>query len=105
MTFFQEGNLLDGTSRLTDKNGKRVGLGSFIVCFATHSVMPEIGTIKVPDHIKLPPEQLCQLGYSVATGWGSVVNVARAREGDSIAVWGCGGIGLNAIRFAALHNC
>ena len=105
MPFFQAGNLLDGTSRLTDKHGKRVGLGSFIAGFATHSVMPETGAIRVPDHIKLPPEQLCQLGCSVATGWGSVVNVAGAREGNSIGVWGCGGIGLNAIRFAALRHC
>ena len=104
MKHFQEGNLLDGTSRLTDKNGKRVGMGSFITGFATHSVMPEVGAIKVPDHIKLPPEQLCQLGCSVATGWGAVVNVAKAREGDSVAVFGCGGIGLNAIRFAAIRN-
>ena len=103
--FFQNGNLLDGTSRLTDKDGKRVGLGSFIAGFATHSVMPDIGAIRVPDHIKLPPEQLSQLGCSVATGWGSVVNVAQAREGNSIGIWGCGGIGLNAIRFAALRNC
>ncbi|MFC1910894.1 alcohol dehydrogenase catalytic domain-containing protein [Chloroflexota bacterium] len=103
--FFQNGNLLDGTSRLTDKSGKRVGLGSFVAGFATHSVMPDIGAIKVPDHIKLPAEQLSQLGCSVATGWGSVVNVARAREGNSIGIWGCGGIGLNAIRFAALRNC
>ncbi len=103
--FFQEGNLLDGTSRLTDKDGRRVGLGSFIAGFATHSIMPDIGAIRVPDHIKLPPEQLCQLGCSVATGWGSVVNVAQAREGNSIGIWGCGGIGLNAIRFAALRNC
>jgi len=103
--FFQNGSLLDGTSRLTDKNGKRVGLGSFVAGFATHSVMPDIGAIRVPDHIKLPPEQLCQLGCSVATGWGSVVNVAQAREGNSIGVWGCGGIGLNAIRFAAIRNC
>ncbi|MFC1941785.1 alcohol dehydrogenase catalytic domain-containing protein [Chloroflexota bacterium] len=105
MAHFQKGNLLDGTSRLTDKNGKRVGLGSFIAGFATHSVMPEIGAIRVPDHIKLPPEQLCQLGCSVATGWGSVVNVAKVREGDSIGIWGCGGIGLNAIRFASIRGC
>jgi Zn-dependent alcohol dehydrogenase len=103
--FFQTGDLLDGTSRLTDKNGKRVGLGSFVAGFATHSVMPEIGAIRVPDDIKLPPEQLCQLGCSVATGWGGVVNVAKAREGNSMGIWGCGGIGLNAIRFAALRNC
>jgi S-(hydroxymethyl)glutathione dehydrogenase/alcohol dehydrogenase len=103
--FFQNGNLLDGTSRLTDKNGKRVGLGSFVAGFATHSIMPDIGAIKVPDHIKLPPEQLSQLGCSVATGWGAIVNVAQAREGNSIGIWGCGGIGLNAIRFAALRHC
>lgn len=103
--FFQNGNLLDGTSRLTDKNGERVGLGSFIAGFATHSIMPDIGAIRVPDHIKLPPEQLCQLGCSVATGWGSIVNVAQAREGNSIGIWGCGGIGLYAIRFAALRHC
>jgi S-(hydroxymethyl)glutathione dehydrogenase/alcohol dehydrogenase len=103
--FFQEGNLLDGTSRLTDSHGKRVGMGSFVTGFATHSVMPEIGAIRVPDHIKLPPEQLCQLGCSVATGWGAITNVARAREGTSVGVWGCGGIGLNAIRFAALRHC
>jgi Zn-dependent alcohol dehydrogenase len=102
---FQEGNLLDGTSRLKDSRGRRVGMGSFVTGFATHSVMPEIGAIRVPDHIKLPPEQLCQLGCSVATGWGAIVNVAHAREGTSIGVWGCGGIGLNAIRFAALRNC
>lgn len=105
MPFFQAGNLLDGTSRFTDKNGERVGLGSFVAGFATRSVMPEIGAIRVPDHNKLPPEQLCQLGCSVVTGWGSVVNVAKAREGTSIGIWGCGAIGLNAIRFAALRHC
>jgi Zn-dependent alcohol dehydrogenase len=67
--------------------------------------MPDIGAIRVPDHIRLPPEQLCQLGCSVATGWGSIVNVAKAREGNTIGIWGCGGIGLNAIRFASLRNC
>ncbi|MBP1706895.1 MAG: Alcohol dehydrogenase zinc-binding domain protein [Chloroflexi bacterium] len=103
--FFQEGNLLDGTSRLTDRNGKRVGMGSFVTGFATHTVMPEIAAIRVPDHIQLPEEQLCQLGCSVATGWGSIVNVANAREGSTVAVWGCGGIGLNAIRVASLRNC
>lgn len=103
--YFQKGNLLDGTSRLTDKNGERVGLGSFVAGFATHSVMPDVGAIRVPDHITLPPEQLCMLGCSIATGWGAVVNVAQAREGDSIGIWGCGGIGLNTIRFAALRNC
>jgi S-(hydroxymethyl)glutathione dehydrogenase/alcohol dehydrogenase len=105
MPFFLAGNLLDGTSRFTDKDGKRVGMSNFVAGFATHTVLPEIGAIRVPDHIKLPPEQLCQLGCSVVTGWGSVVKIANACEGTSIGVWGCGAIGLNAIRFAALRHC
>lgn len=105
MPFFIAGNLLDGTSRFTDSKGERVGLGNFVAGFATHAVIPELGAIRIPDHIKLPPEQLCQLGCSVVTGWGSVVKIADACEGTSIGIWGCGAIGLNAIRFAALRHC
>jgi Zn-dependent alcohol dehydrogenase len=105
MPLFLAGNLLDGTSRFTDGNGERVGMSNFVAGFATHTVLPEAGAIRVPDDIKLPPEQLCQLGCSVVTGWGSVVKIANACEGTSIGIWGCGAIGLNAIRFAALRHC
>jgi Zn-dependent alcohol dehydrogenase len=105
MPYFLAGNLLDDTSRLKDRNGERVCMGLFISGFATHSILPEIGAIRVPDHIKLPPEQLCQLGCSIVTGWGSIVKTANACEGTSVGVWGCGAIGLNTIRFAALRNC
>ncbi|MFH1646548.1 MAG: alcohol dehydrogenase catalytic domain-containing protein [Chloroflexota bacterium] len=105
MPYFRTGNLLDGTSRYTDAKGKRVGLNNFVAGFATHAILPEIGAVKVPEHIKLAPELLCQLGCSVVTGWGSVVKIANACEGTALGVWGCGGIGLNAIRFAALRHC
>jgi Zn-dependent alcohol dehydrogenase len=103
--FLRNSLLLDGTSRFTDKNGNWVGEDGFVGGFSTHSIFPEIGAIRVPDHIKLPPEQLCQLACSVLTGWGSVVKAANACEGTSIGIWGCGGIGLNAIRAAAVRNC
>ncbi|MFC1942307.1 alcohol dehydrogenase catalytic domain-containing protein [Chloroflexota bacterium] len=97
--------LPEGTSRFTDKNGKPVGLFGFLGGFATHTVIPEISAIRVPEHIKTPPSQLCQLGCSVLTGWGSVANAIHVGEGTSLGVWGCGGIGLNVIRTAALRNC
>jgi S-(hydroxymethyl)glutathione dehydrogenase/alcohol dehydrogenase len=103
--YFRSGDLLDGTSRFTDKHGKEVKMDAFIGGFSSHSIFPEIGAIRVPDHIKLPPEQLCLLGCAILTGWGSVTNVAKATEGTSIGIWGCGGIGLNAIRAAALRHC
>ena len=105
MPYFASGNLLDGTSRFTDARGARVGLGSFVAGFATHAVIPETGAIKVPEHIHLAPEILCQLGCSVVTGWGAVTKIANAHEGTSIGVWGCGAIGLNAIRVASLRRC
>jgi S-(hydroxymethyl)glutathione dehydrogenase / alcohol dehydrogenase len=102
---FHLGVLLDGTSRFTDKKGKPIGHANFIAGFATHSVLPAIAAVKVPDSIKVPPEQLCQLGCSVLTGWGSVTNAADLRENDTIGIWGCGGVGLNAINAAARRNC
>lgn len=102
---FSNGVLLDGTSRFTDSKGKMVRHCGFVAGFATHSVLPDIAAIRVPDHIKVPPEQLCQLGCSVLTGWGCISNVANLRENDTIGIWGCGGVGLNAIRAAALRHC
>ena len=98
------GKLLDDTSRLTDKQGNMVNHGLFVTGWSTHTVIPESGAIPIPPHIKLPPEHLCQLGCSVPTGWGVVANVANAKVGTSIAIYGCGAIGLNAIRSAALRQ-
>jgi Zn-dependent alcohol dehydrogenase len=103
--FLRNGVLLDGSSRFTDKDGNTVWMDGFVSGFSTYSVFPDIGVTRVPEHIQLPPEQLCLLGCCVITGWGSVTKVANAREGTSIGIWGCGGVGLNAIRFAALRNC
>jgi S-(hydroxymethyl)glutathione dehydrogenase / alcohol dehydrogenase len=102
--FFGKRTLLDGTSRITDKNGKMVGQG-FVSGFATHSVMPEICAIPVGPNIKSLPEHLCQLGCSILTGWGAVTNAANLQENDTVAIWGCGGVGLNAIRAAAVRRC
>jgi S-(hydroxymethyl)glutathione dehydrogenase/alcohol dehydrogenase len=103
--FLRGGVLLDGTSRFKDKKGNIVYMDGFISGFSSHTVMPEISAIRVPDHIKLPPEELCLLGCSVLTGWGTIVKASDASEGTSVGIWGCGGIGLNAVRAAAVRNC
>jgi S-(hydroxymethyl)glutathione dehydrogenase/alcohol dehydrogenase len=50
----------------------------------------------------LPPELACILGCAVMTGVGSVVNVAAVAPGESVAVIGCGGVGLNVVQGARL---
>lgn len=50
----------------------------------------------------LAPDPACILGCAVMTGVGSVINVAEVAQGDSVAVLGCGGVGLNVVQGARL---
>ena len=99
--YFVSGMLLDGTSRLRDKNGKMVRHNSFVSGFSSHSVVPEDGAIPISK--KLPLDQACFMGCCVPTGWGAVNNTADVQAGQSVAVYGAGGVGLNVIRSAALR--
>jgi len=101
-TPFLNGQLLDGTSRMTGEDGNPIGQAFFVSGFSTYTVVPEDGVI--PLHKDIPFEQACQLGCSVPTGWGSVVNVAGVKAGTTVAVFGCGAIGLNIIRAAHLRH-
>ena len=73
-----------------------VGLGTF----ATHAVVAEAAAIVIDPDIPFPQASL--VGCGVMTGVGAVINTARVRSGSSVAVFGCGGIGLNCIQGAAL---
>jgi len=58
-------------------------------------VLPEISLAKVAKDA--PLEEVCLLGCGVTTGMGAVLNTAKVQEGDTVAVFGLGGIGLSAI--------
>jgi S-(hydroxymethyl)glutathione dehydrogenase/alcohol dehydrogenase len=93
---------MDGTSRLTDAKGKRLNHQTFVSGFAEYMVIPEIGAIKIRDD--MPLDQACFLGCCVPTGFGAVYNAAGVKPGDSVAIWGMGGIGLNVVRGAKLRS-
>jgi S-(hydroxymethyl)glutathione dehydrogenase/alcohol dehydrogenase len=66
--------------------------------FSEYTVVAEVSLAKVnPD---ANPEHVCLLGCGVTTGIGAVHNTARVQEGDSVAVFGLGGIGLAVIQGA-----
>ncbi|HEX9648375.1 MAG TPA: zinc-binding dehydrogenase, partial [Alphaproteobacteria bacterium] len=96
------GHLLDGTSRLS-LGGRTLHHFSVVSSHAQYCVVPETGAIRVPAEI--PFDRACLIGCGVMTGWGAVVNIARARPGASVAVIGCGAVGLNAVQAAALAGC
>src|SRR5215470_9033525 len=68
--------------------------------FAQLSTMPEAAVVKIPPDF--PLEKAALLGCGVITGVGAVVNAAKVKLGSSVAVFGCGGIGLNAVQGARI---
>lgn len=64
------------------------------------TVLPGSGTIKIDKSI--PLEVAALIGCSVSTGAGSVWHTAGVVAGQSVAVIGCGGVGLNAVHAAAI---
>lgn len=93
------GCLPDGSTRFTlgDTELKHfAGVSSF----SQYSVIPERALLKIPSD--LPLDRAALFGCAVITGVGAVINAARVRPGSSVAVFGAGGIGLNAIQGARL---
>jgi S-(hydroxymethyl)glutathione dehydrogenase/alcohol dehydrogenase len=72
------------------------GLGAF----AEQMLVHRNSVVKVPS--ELAPEFAALLGCAVITGVGSVINGARVEPGSTVAVIGCGGVGLNVVQGAAL---
>jgi S-(hydroxymethyl)mycothiol dehydrogenase len=68
--------------------------------FATRTVVPATAAVKVPA--ELQAEQACLIGCAVATGVMSVLETARVPEGASVAVIGCGAVGLSVVQGARL---
>lgn len=94
------GTLFDGTSRLRTLGGQACAPMGKVACFAEYTVVPESGCIPAPASLDFP--ELALIGCSVTTGVGAAVFNARVQPGDSVAVIGCGGVGLNILQGARL---
>lgn len=94
-----KGSGIDATTPLYKRNGKRVNAG-WVTTFNEYGVVAENRVTVIPKEVDL--SVACLLGCAVTTGVGVVVNEANVRPGESIAVFGCGGVGLNAVQGAAL---
>ncbi|MXP24966.1 alcohol dehydrogenase catalytic domain-containing protein [Altererythrobacter indicus] len=68
--------------------------------FASHAIVPERTAVKVPKG--LPLELLAPLGCGIITGAGAVIEALQLGFGQSLAVFGVGGVGLSAIMAARL---
>ena len=94
-----KGLMPDGTSRFS-LNGKPIFHYMGCSTFSNFTVLPEIAVAKIRDDA--PFKTSCYIGCGVTTGVGAVVNTAKVQVGDSVVVFGLGGIGLNVVQGARL---
>src|SRR5258708_22930872 len=90
--------LLDGTSRFK-KGDQDVYQYLQLGTYAEMATVPDVSVI--PIRKDAPLEVVCLVSCAVMTGAGSIINRAQVRPGSTVVVFGCGGIGLNAIQAAA----
>jgi S-(hydroxymethyl)glutathione dehydrogenase/alcohol dehydrogenase len=94
-----DGCLPDGTYRF-HAGGEDFGGMCMLGTFSERATISENSAIKVdPD---LPLDKVVLIGCGVPTGFGSAVHAAATEPGDTIAIYGVGGIGINAVQGAAL---
>ena len=93
------GGLFDKTSRLTE-NGEHLNQFLCVASFAEYAVVPASGAVVIPK--EMPLDRAALLSCAVLTGYGAVVNTANVKSGSSVAVFGCGGVGLNSVQGARL---
>lgn len=77
-----------------------VGRLAGVASFAERSVVRASSAIKIAEDV--PLDRACLIGCAVMTGVGAAINTVRVRPGESVAVIGCGGVGLNVIQGARL---
>jgi Zn-dependent alcohol dehydrogenase len=91
---------LEGTPRVHDRDGKPLNI------FSGCGAMAEYATVSVENLIKIdakiPLACAALVGCAVTTGVGAVFNTAKVKPGSSVAVFGCGGVGLSAIQGARI---
>ncbi|GAB4513680.1 MAG: Zn-dependent alcohol dehydrogenase [Anaerolineae bacterium] len=93
------GTMLDGTTRLSSDGAPVMtycGLGTF----AEYICVPQQSCVPIRQDVPLKVASL--VGCAVATGVGAAMYTAGVRPGESVVVFGCGGVGLNIIQGAAL---
>ncbi|MCP2319325.1 S-(hydroxymethyl)glutathione dehydrogenase / alcohol dehydrogenase [Nocardia amikacinitolerans] len=85
---------------LVNARGQSVHPTARLGAFAEAMVVHEHSAVRIPDNMPLAAASV--LGCAVVTGLSSVFRSARVRPGSTVAVLGCGGIGIAAIQGARL---
>ena len=94
------GTLTSGQRRWSGEEGELLHHHLGISAFAEQTIVSELSAIKIPDD--LPYELASLFGCAVLTGVGAALNSAEIGPGQTVAVFGLGGVGLAAVMGAKL---
>jgi S-(hydroxymethyl)glutathione dehydrogenase/alcohol dehydrogenase len=81
-------------------NGQPVTQFANLSSYAEKMLVHEHALVKIPDD--MPLDRAALIGCGVTTGVGAVLNTAKIEPGSTVAVFGCGGVGLSAIQGARI---
>jgi alcohol dehydrogenase (nicotinoprotein) len=95
-----DGQLPDGTYRFHTADGEDVGGFCMLGTFSEYAVVSQLSCVKIDNDV--PLDKVALIGCGVPTGWGSAVHAAAVEPGDTIVIYGIGGIGINSVQGAAL---
>jgi alcohol dehydrogenase (nicotinoprotein) len=94
-----ENSLPDGTFRF-HAEGQDFGQMCLVGTFSQWATVSVASCIKIDDD--LPLETVALVGCGVPTGFGTSVNLGGVRPGDTVVIYGIGGVGINAVQGAAI---
>lgn len=97
-----KGSGIDAVTPAYTRRGHRVNAG-WVTTFNECAVVSENRVTPIPADSDLATA--CLLGCAVTTGVGVVLNELNLKPGQSVAIFGCGGVGLNAVQGASLAGC
>lgn len=95
------GSGIDAGGCVYEWEGKKVNAGG-VTTFQRHAIVSENRLTLLPSGLGMDVAIL--LGCAAPTGMGAVVNVLKTQPGDAVAIFGTGGIGLNACMAAAFSG-
>ncbi|MFJ6409119.1 Zn-dependent alcohol dehydrogenase [Streptomyces hydrogenans] len=95
-------NALNGAANVHARaaDGRELHPGLNVAAFAEETVVAASCVLPVPEGVPLTDAAL--LGCAVLTGWGAVHHAARVRQGETVAVFGVGGVGLATLQAARI---
>jgi len=98
---WRKGTMMDGSTRFRI-DGQPAHQFTVFSTFTEQTIVPVEGCVPIEDDI--PFEIAALVGCAVTTGVGATLNTVDVRPGDSVAVYGCGGVGLSILQGARLSN-